>query len=57
MTEPKRNSNPFVRLAQEAKAKAAHQHPIVENKPQSSISAPKPTKGFGEKIIKKTGRA
>lgn len=57
MTESKRNPNPFIRMAQEAKAKAANQHPINDDKPLQNVSAPKPTKGFGNKIIKKTGRA
>ena len=58
MTEPKRNPNPFVRMAQEAKNKAAEDHSLPNaKKPETKVSVPKSSKGFGNKIIKKTGRA
>lgn len=57
MTEPKRNPNPFVRMAQEAKAKKTAESEIPHNHKVKSVSnIPKATKGFGGKLFKKTGR-
>lgn len=56
MTEKKKNSNPFIRMAQQAK-ESANTFPIKNDRPNTNTSAPKPTPGFGNKIIKKTGRA
>jgi hypothetical protein len=53
----KRNPNPFVRMAQEAKEKQKLAKSMDIMKPELNTKAPKSTKGFGNKIIKKTGRA
>lgn len=52
MTE-KRNPNPFIRMAQEAK-KETTQHPGLGKAPKKQ--GPKPTKGFGNSVMRKTGR-
>ena len=58
MTEQKRNPNPFIRMAQEAKNKNIDDHEFLHNsKNLTNVKVPKPTKGFGNKIVKKTGRA
>ena len=56
MAEERRNPNPFVRMAQQAKKqKQDSMHPH-DDKPVMDIKTPKPTKGFGGKVIRKTGR-
>lgn len=57
MTEKKRNSNPFIRMAQQVKESEISS--VLPDQPRHPINTkiPKPTKGFGSKIIKKTGRA
>lgn len=52
MTE-KRNPNPFIRMAQEAK-KETLAHPGLGKAPKKQ--GPKPTKGFGNAVQRKTGR-
>ena len=54
MTE-KKNPNPFVRMAQEAKARNTKITPEKANQIQKA-KAPKPTKGFGSTVTRKTGR-
>ena len=43
-------------MAQQAK-ESASAFPLKNDRPSTNTNAPKPTKGFGNKIIKKTGRA
>lgn len=57
MSDNKKNHNPFIRMAQEAKEIQHGNVPGNTNKPMINTKVPKPTKGFGNKIIKKTGRA
>lgn len=58
MSEQKKHPNPFIRMAQEAKAKQGTEQEFPHaDKPAMKQPVPKPTKGFGNKIIKKTGRA
>lgn len=55
MTE-KKNPNPFIRMAQEAKARNTKVTPEKATLVQQAKS-PKPnTKGFGNKVMRKTGR-
>jgi hypothetical protein len=56
-SEQKRNPNPFVRMAQEAKENHKSTKYVDIMKSELNTKASKPTKGFGNKIIKKTGRA
>lgn len=55
MTE-KRNPNPFIRMAQEAADKKAAGVPVITGKPAAKQTTPKPTQGFGTKVMRKTGR-
>lgn len=53
----KRNPNPFIRMAQEAADKKAAGVPVITGgKATGKQSAPKPTQGFGTKVMRKTGR-
>lgn len=56
MTEQKRNPNPFIRLAQQAKQEQEKHAPTKNGVPSTTAKAPKPTKGFGGKVMRKTGR-
>ncbi len=55
MTEEKKNPNPFIRMAQEAKARSTKLAPEKAAQIQKA-KAPKPTKGFGGQMMRKTGR-
>ena len=55
MTE-KKNPNPFIRMAQEAEAKRAGAIPVITGKPARKQTTPKPTQGYGGKVMRKTGR-
>ena len=56
MTE-KKNPNPFIRMAQDAAAKKASGIPVITGgKPVGKQTAPKPTQGYGGKVMRKTGR-
>jgi hypothetical protein len=60
LTEQKRNANPFVALAKaalEEKNKNTPTYVDEQRKFKPHGGAPKPSKGHGNKIIKKTGRA
>lgn len=52
----KKNPNPFIRMAQEAEAKRAGSIPVITGKTGKKQVAPKPTQGFGNKVMRKTGR-
>lgn len=53
----KKNPNPFIRMAQEAAAKKAGSVPVITgSKAAGKQAAPKPTQGFGTKVMRKTGR-
>ena len=54
MTE-KKNPNPFIRMAQEAKARETKLAPEKAAQIQKA-KAPKPNKGFGNQVMRKTGR-
>lgn len=54
MTE-KKSSNPFINMANEAKARATKITPEKAHQIQKA-KAPKPTKGFGSSVMRKTGR-
>lgn len=54
MTE-KKNPNPFIRMAQEAKQRATKIAPEKAAQIQQA-KAPKPSKGFGSTVMRKTGR-
>lgn len=54
MTE-KKNLNPFIRMAQEAKQRNTKITPEKAQQIQQA-KAPKPSKGFGSTVMKKTGR-
>ena len=54
MTEEKKSKNPFINMANEAKNKNQNQHPGLGKAPKSQ--GPKPTKGFGSSVMRKTGR-
>lgn len=54
MTE-KKNPNPFIRMAQEAKARGTKIAPEKAAQIQQA-KAPKPSKGFGSTVMRKTGR-
>jgi len=56
MTEPKRNPNPFIRAAQEAKAAKESHAPQVGIKAPTKTTTPKPQTGFGGRVTRKTGR-
>ena len=54
MTE-KKSPNPFINMANEAKARALKVAPEKAQQVQKA-KAPKPTKGFGNTVMRKTGR-
>lgn len=54
MTE-KKSPNPFINMAREAKAREMKLTPEKATQIQKA-KAPKPTKGFGNAVMKKTGR-
>ena len=54
MTE-KKNPNPFIRMAQEAKQRETKITPEKAHQIQQA-KAPKPSKGFGSSVMRKTGR-
>ena len=62
MTEPKRNPNPFIRMAQEAKRKREEQEQSIleqHQKPDANIvkKPMKPQQGFsGPKVMRRSGR-
>lgn len=61
MTEPKRNPNPFIRMAEEARKKREEQLktlPDVNGKPSVDRGQkPKPNKGFGgPTVVRRSGR-
>jgi hypothetical protein len=54
MSDVKKSKNPFINMANEAKAKKASQFPNSTNK---AGKAPKPTKGFATgQVMRKAGR-
>lgn len=55
MTDKKPNPNPFIRMAQQAQEKSASM-PVITGKPAKKQAVPKPTQGFGSKVVRKTGR-
>ena len=55
MTEPKKSSNPFINMAREAKARDTKITPEKAAQIQR-VKGPKPSKGFGNSVMKKTGR-
>lgn len=55
MTEEKKSKNPFVNMANEAKARATKITPEKAAQIQKA-KAPKPSKGFGSSVMRKTGR-
>jgi len=55
MTE-KRNPNPFIRMAQEAKARATKITPEKAQQIQQAKTPKANTKGFGKSVMRKTGR-
>jgi hypothetical protein len=61
MTDKKRNSNPFIRMAQKATEAQQSQQTLTNKNDQLKMlintKAPKPTPGFGSRVVKKTGRA
>lgn len=56
MTDKKPNPNPFIRMAQEAATKQNGGVPVITGKAGKKSPAPKPTQGFGGKVMRKTGR-
>ena len=54
MTE-KKSPNPFMNMANEAKARSLKVAPEKAAQVQKA-KAPKPTKGFGNQVMRKTGR-
>jgi hypothetical protein len=52
MSEPKKNPNPFIAMAQEAKRLS----PRLPGAVAPKSKAPKPSKGFGGAPVRKTGR-
>jgi hypothetical protein len=53
MTEEKKNPNPFINMANEAKKNS----PRLPNAKTSQQKAPKPSKGFGgASVVRRTGR-
>lgn len=56
MSEQKKNPNPFIRMAQEAKARDLKVTPEKAAQINQAKKAPKPTKGFGGTPVRKTGR-
>jgi len=54
MTE-KKSPNPFINMAREAKARDTKITPEKAQQIQKA-KAPKPTKGFGNSVMRKTGR-
>lgn len=58
MSEQKRNPNPFIRMAQQSKEqKENSQNLETQNKLVINKKITKSSQTFGNKIIKKTGRA
>ncbi len=55
MSDKKPNPNPFIRMAQQAQEKQAG-IPVITGKGAKKQTAPKPTQGFGGKVMRKTGR-
>lgn len=55
MTEQKKSKNPFINLANEAKARTLKVSPEKAAMVQQA-KAPKPNKGFGNQVMRKTGR-
>lgn len=55
MTEQKKSKNPFVNMANEAKVRSLKVAPEKAQQVQKA-KAPKPTKGFGSNVMRKTGR-
>lgn len=54
MTE-KKSPNPFINMAREAKERATKITPEKAQQIQQA-KAPKPSKGFGNQVMRKTGR-
>lgn len=52
----KKNPNPFIRMAQEAADRQANGVPVITGKPGKKQATPKPTQGYGGKVMRKTGR-
>jgi len=52
----KKNPNPFIRMAQEAKARDTKLSPEKATQIHQAKKAPKPSKGFGSTVMRKTGR-
>jgi hypothetical protein len=52
MSEPKKNPNPFIAMAQEAKRLS----PKLPGAKSMQQKAPKPSKGFAGAPVRKTGR-
>lgn len=58
MTEQKRNPNPFIRMAQQAQEQKENSKNLeTQNKLVINKKITKNSQTFGNKIIKKTGRA
>jgi hypothetical protein len=55
MSDKKPNPNPFIRMAQQAQEKQAG-IPVITGKGAKKQAPPKPTQGFGNKVMRKTGR-
>jgi hypothetical protein len=55
MTE-KRNPNPFIRMAQEAKERTTKITPEKAKQVQQAKAPKANTKGFGNSVMRKTGR-
>lgn len=55
MTEEKKSKNPFINLANEAKTRALKVAPDKAQQVQKA-KAPKPTKGFGGSVVRRSGR-
>jgi hypothetical protein len=56
VTDKKSNPNPFIRMAQEAASKQTGGLPVATGKAHKKTTAPKPTQGYGGKVMRKTGR-
>lgn len=55
MTTEKKSPNPFINMAREAKARDVKLTPEKATQIQKA-KAPKPSKGFGNSVMRKTGR-
>lgn len=55
MTEQKKSKNPFINMANEAKTRTLKVAPEKASMIQKA-KAPKPSKGFGNQVMRKTGR-